>query len=221
MNFLSVLGKVGKGILGGLTGGGGIDYGKLAETIGSVTSGAAKGSADQRNNDAQLQALFNQQAMTTARDQATFGQQAARDTYQSQIDGAKFGASEQERAKKNAILASLMGGMQDLKLTPGNPAIAAAMGQRSGGARPSAMTGNKEALMALLGRPEIAAPEFTPAPGYQAPNLPGMPTAGMGEKVLGGVGLGGSILGALGGLRGLKKPDPMSKYRDNGYATGY
>jgi hypothetical protein len=153
----------------------------IAGAIGSVASGAAKGSSDQRLLEGQL-----------ALQRGQLEQGAARDQFSAGMQGANFAREGQDRERKQQILSSLLGGMSDLSLTPGNPKIAAAMGQRSGGARPSALTGNKEALMALLGQPQVEAPQFNPAA------LPEMSESGALEKILGGVGLGGSILGALG-----------------------
>jgi hypothetical protein len=99
------------------------------------------------------------------------------------------------------MLMALLNGTQDLSLKPGNSKIAAAMGSSMGGARPSNVTGNKDALMALLSQPSVGAPA-----------LPTQPKAGFGENLMGGLGLGGSLLGALGAL-GKPKPAP---YVDQG-----
>lgn len=168
--------------------------------IGGVAAGAAQGSANQRFAEGNQQLGY-----------AQLGQQAARDKYSSDLagsnaqfgagmQGAQFASGQQDRERKAAMLSSLLGGMQDFKATPGNPAIAAAMGHSVGGALPSALTGNKDALMAMLAQSGPQAPTYTPPMPYQAPVLPTIPTQGGAEKVLGGVGLGTSILGALGPL---------------------
>lgn len=208
MGFLSTLGKIGAvaapiaaipftggmsmAALPGIIGGAG---GALS-ALGSVAGGAAKGSAEQRRDDGNMSLLFQQLAQQAARDQANFGQQGARDVYQSQIEGAKFGASEQQRGMKNQLLAQLMGNMQDAKLTGGSGRIPNM--EITGGLRPSALGADKSALMAALSQPTMQAPTFTPGPGYQAPPMPELPQAGGLEKWLGGIGLGGSILGAIG-----------------------
>lgn len=194
---MGTLGKVGDWI------GKGTD---VLGALGGVTSGAAKGSADQRLAEAlQMLGYGNQQL------------QGARDQFGAGLQGAQFNREGQDRTRKSEMLMALLSGMQDLKLTPGNPKIAAAMGNVAGGARPSALTGNRDALMALLAQPQ------TQAPTYQKPTLPEMPKAGAMENILGGVGLGSNILGALGGLFNKPKPqvDPMKQYADQGYATGY
>lgn len=206
------LGASGSAAAGGAMGIGGKILGGLGKAapalgaIGGVAAGAAKGSANQR-------VLEGNQGL----DYAQLQQQAARDKYSSDLSGAnaqfgaglqgaQFASGQQDRARKAAALQSLLSGMQDFKATPGNPAIAAAMGTSTGGARPSALTGNSAALMQLLGQAGPSAPTYTAPTPYAAPPVPKPPTAGFGEKALGGIGLGGSILGALGGLFQPKPP---------------
>lgn len=159
--------------------------GKVLSSVGPVASGAAKGSADQR--------IKEQQGLLQAQQ---LKQQQARDSFNAGMAGANFQREGQDRERKAAILMQLLNNTQDQTTTPGNPAIAARMPTVTGGARPSNLTANREALMALLQAPQIQAPQ------YQAPAPFELPKAGIGEKVLGGVGLGGSILGALGPLLG-------------------
>jgi hypothetical protein len=172
----------------GLAGGLGAGLGaasKVAGSLGSVASGAAKGSADQRLREADP--LLRQQQLL---------QQQSRDTFTAGLQGAQFNREGQDRQRKAAILAQLLNNTQDSNITPGNPNIASRMPQVSGGARPSNLTNNREALMALLMQPEAQAPT------YQAPPNFALPQAGKGEQILGGVGLGSSILTALGPLLG-------------------
>lgn len=191
MSFWSVLGNVGKGLIGL---GGGADANKIADSVlsklGAVTSGAAKGSADQRLREADP--LLRQQQLL---------QQGARDQFTAGLQSAQFERENQDRARKQQVLMSLLNNTQDANIQPGNPAIAARMGASTGGARPSNLTNNREALMALLGQ---AGPS---APTYQAPPAMSLPRAGVGEKILGGVGLTTNILGALGGLFGNRDED--------------
>lgn len=158
MGFWGTLGKIGGSLIGL---GGGPSADKIADSvlskIGGVTSGAAAGSANQRLQEGQLG-----------------------------LQSAQFNRQGQDRAQKNAILMQLLSNLQDAQITPGNPAIASAMGRSVGGLRPSALTNNKDALMSVLSQPQIMAPE------YQAGGM---------EKTLGGVGLASSILGALSGFR--------------------
>jgi hypothetical protein len=85
--------------------------------------------------------------------------------------------------QKRATLRSLLGGLQDASISrPAGSTIPTF--QVNGGLRPSALS-NKDALMAEMSRP--------------SPTVE-MPKPGTGEKVMGGVGMGLGILGALGSL---------------------
>jgi hypothetical protein len=171
-----------------------------AGAIGNIASGAAKGSADQRMAENNQALNFAQLGQQGARDKFSADLAGANAQFGSGMQGAQFARDGQSREQRQAILSSLLGGMQDVSLTPGNPKIAAAMGQRLGGARPSALTGNKDILQALLGQAQIQAPEYQAPTPYQGVALPEMDDAGLLEKIGGGVGLGGSLLGALGAL---------------------
>lgn len=187
--------------------------------IASTAAGAAKGQAQQRIVEGGQTLDYAQLAQQAARDKygsdlaganAKFGADLAGSNAQfgAGMQGAQFSREGQDRQRKSAILSQLLNNTQDFKATPGNPAIAKAMGTSTGGARPSNLTTNRDALMAQLAQPEIAAPEYSgPAPfaaptPYDAPGLPTAPKAGVLENVLGGVGLGGSFLDALGKIKG-------------------
>ncbi len=88
---------------------------------------------------------------------------------------------------RRTLLSGLLGGLQDASISRPEGSTIPTFGI-TGGLRPSAIS-NKEALMQQLGQ------QIKPLD---------MPTAGVGEKILGGVGLGGSLLGALGNIA--KKP---------------
>lgn len=178
------MGGLSSGLAGGLGAGLGA-AGKIAGSLGSVASGAAKGSADQRLREADPQ-LRQQQLL----------QQGARDTFTAGLQGAQFDREGQDRARKQQILMTLLGNTKDQSITPGNPAIAGRMPTVSGGARPSNLTNNSDALMQLLMQPQTQAPQYQAPPSFQLPQAGGL------EKTLGGVGLGSSILAALGPLLG-------------------
>jgi hypothetical protein len=192
MAGLPALGNV-NAITSALGGGGGGFGGILSaigngagalSSLGGVLGGAARGSADQRMREGD--SLVRQQQLL---------QQGSRDQFTAGLQGAQFAREGQDRERKAAILMQLLNNTQDSNITPGNPAIAARMGTSTGGARPSNLTANREALMALLQQPQTQAPTYTPPPNLR------LPTAGAGENLLGGIGLGSSILGALGALR--------------------
>lgn len=186
MGLLSALGKIGAGIAAPFTGGMSLAAIPAIDAIGQVAGGAAKGSADRRMQENQMRLLQQQLAQSGARDQ-----------FDADLKSKQFDVSEQERVARNHRLAALMQGLQDVSITPGNPNIAARMPQITGGLRPSALLGGgrKEALIAELLGPGNSAPVFQPAP--QAAFQGG----GLGENLLGGFGLGGSLLTALGRIR--------------------
>ena len=182
--------------------------------IGTVASNAAKGSADQRVTEGNQALNYAQLEQQAARDKATFDRSAANDKFGSDLalsnaqfgsgmQGAQFNREGQDRARHSQVLSQLLNNTQDFKATPGNPAIAKAMGSSTGGARPSNLTTNRGALMAQLAQPQIDAPTYAGPAAYQAPTpynapaVPIAPKAGIGEKILGGIGLGGSFLGTL------------------------
>jgi hypothetical protein len=192
MGILGTLGKVGGWL--------GKNAGSLGD-VGSVLGGQAKGAADQRMQEGQYDLQRAGLGGQQARDQFASDLALSNAQFGSGMQSAQFGREGMDRQRKAALLTSLLNGLQDANITPGNPAIAARMGQSTGGLRPSAVTGNKEALLALLSAPEIAAPTYQAPTPYRAPGLPEAQEAGGLENILGGAGMATSILGALGGAK--------------------
>lgn len=190
MGLLGGLGKIGS-FLG--------KHGSTIADLGSVVSGGAKGSADQRYAEGNQALNYAQLGNQQARDQFSSDLALSNAMFGSGMQGAQFNREGQGRQQKQALLSALLGGLQDASITPGNPAIASRMPTMTGGLRPSALAGQKEALMALLAQPQIEAPTYQAPEAYRAPGVPQQPKAGALENILGGVGLGTSILGALGG----------------------
>ena len=157
MSFLSVLGNIGKAAVGFIPGIG-PTASKILSGVGSVASGAAAGSAQQRVNEAPSQVA----------------------AYNANLNGTALGD------KRTALASMLGGGLQDAHI--GRPAGSTIPTfDVTGGLRPSAM--NQKMLLDRLSQP------IDPLK---------LPQAGLGEKILGGVGLGANILGALGNIA--KKP---------------
>lgn len=208
MSFWGVLGNIGKGLVG--LGGGG-NTNKIVDgvlsglgAVGPVLSGAAKGASGERLAENQQGMSLAQLGMQGARDQFSSDLALSNAQFGSGLQGAQFDREGQSRAQKQALLSALIGGLQDASITPGNPAIAARMPTMTGGLRPSAIAGQKDALMALLGQAQTAAPTYAAPKPYQAPGLPELDEGGAFENILGGAGLATSVLGALGNRKSLK-----------------
>lgn len=173
--------------------------------IGNIAGRSAQGSANQRMAE-------GNQAINYAQLQALMANQG----FQNNLASKNFQQDERTQERKRAMLQALLSGLQDFKITPGNPAVAAAMGTRSGGLTPSAILGsgagsNREALLSMLGgasQGPIAAPTFTP------PTMPTQPTAGLLERGLGVAGLIGSLAGAAGWGRPAPRIAPESIVAD-------
>jgi len=234
MGFWGGLGKIAAGVAAPFTGGASLAAIPAIDALGKVAGGAAKGSADQRLTEYDRVLKRSELESQHARDAALFGQTSARDEFDAGMKGAQFGASEQQRGMRNALLAQMVGGLQDAEVSGlssrvpkvsiqgglrpsvldaggpvGMPGLLGRIGAGHGlkpavvgkelgldaGAMPTLSP--RAALMAQLSAPTWRAPFFTPAGTYKAPTLPPMTKAGKMEKILGGVGLAGSLLGAV------------------------
>lgn len=178
MGFLSVLGNIGKAALGFIPGGSiaakALD---AAGKIGEVAGSKAKGSAEGRLAEAE------------------FG--LKRDALGMQHANANI-AADSTRARQ-AMLLSLLGGMQDAQITP--PAhIAERMPQITGGFKPSAIQGREEIVAAM--RPRIMEALLS---GQHMPGLTPVPKASGLDKALSGIGTIGAFAGAL-GQNGIQPP---------------
>lgn len=193
MGWLGTLGK-GLGVAGAIVGApftGGASLAALGpilsagsgilQGIGGVAGGAAKGAQQGRQQDTQT-ALLQQQLR----------QQNANSANQNAMSRANFAVGERDAATKRSVMSGLLGGVQDVNIgRPEGSTIPTF--NISGGMRPSALSPEaRAAIMQQLSAGPMAAPEFRDVPDME------LPEAGMGEKLLGGVGLAGGLLGAIG-----------------------
>lgn len=193
MAFLGTLLNIGKGLIG--LGGGG-NAGEIASkvagilgNVGPVASGAAKGAQDTRQQDTTNQLLLQQLL-----------QQNANNANTGQMDRAKFAAGERDAATKRSITGGLLGGLQDVNID--RPAGSTIPNFNvTGGMRPSAL--GPEARAAIMQQLSAGPME---APAYKGVDDLTLPQAGTGEKLLGGVGLAGSLLGGIGQFLGKQAP---------------
>lgn len=167
--------------------------GPLLSGLGQVAGGAAKGSSDQRMSENQQMlghdALQNQQYGTQQNAQMQAGG----------LDLQRQGFSEDARGNraKQALIASILqnfqpghvgvSGVKDANLTGG---VLASLG--NAGSQASLAQLYKDALSAQMTPDHFSGGEILHPPTLSQPK-----GSGVLEKVLGGVGLGGSLLGAL------------------------
>ena len=216
MSFLSALGKIG-GLIGGVagipfTGGASLaatlpsilgGVGNVASVLGAQQGGKAKGAADTagitQGQDRNAIALF--QAKQAAENEA-----AQRD-----LQRQKFGADEQGRNAKNAILSALLGGGMP-RTAIDVPGIQSA--KVSGGLM-DALKNNPDALAALstlkgqAGQSLESGPSFTGGNAVAAPTLTPLPNTGGSNSFLNALTSIGQIAGAgVSSLPAKKKPVP-------------
>jgi hypothetical protein len=180
-------------ILGALGGGG--KLGTALGAIGNIAGSVAKGRADGRAAEADY---------GLRRDQVA-GQNAAANV---NADSTRL---------RQAMLLSLLGGVQDVNITP--PAhIADRMASVTGGMRPSAIQGKQEIVDTM--RPRIMQALLS---GQHLPGLTPTPQAGFLDKLLGGIGTAGAFAGALSlpGAGGMKAPvQPQAPVASPGLIPG-
>lgn len=209
MSILSTLMKIG-GIAaapfsGGaslaLSGGGGLldKLGGGAGNIAGVAGGAAKGAASGRQLDTQN--ILSQDALRNSQ----YGTQQGAEMNAGNLDLNRKGFEEQARGSraKQALIGSLLGGgFQPTSISV--PGIKSAT--MSGGLAESLKNPAMQASMAELVRQAMAAQLEQGKPGGETftggkvlapPPLTALPKAGKMENIMGGVGLGGSLLASI------------------------
>ena len=184
MSFLSILGKIGKGVANAATGGA---VGDIFSVLGKQQEGKEKGKVDQAtlNQRQDQNALQSYQAQQAAQNQAA----------QTDLQRQQFSQDSRGVNAKDALIASLLGGgMKPTSITGG---------QSSGGLLAS-LNGNPAALAAMqklasqASAGQDAPPSFTGGQLLTAPTLTALP------KVDGGGFM--SSLASLGQLVGATAP---------------
>lgn len=167
--------------------------------LAGITSGGAKGAAEGRMSEAELQLARDNQRLAAERD----FQNSLMDRSRLDMEQRQFSRSARGSDASDALRGALLKNLQDAKFDrpEGIPMIS--MG---GGLRPSALgvegrevgdVLNQRALAALL-----AGEKFAPLPALQRVQQSALPKAGFWEKLLGGAGLAGSIIGGINAVRG-------------------
>jgi hypothetical protein len=203
MSFLSGLLKVGGAIAAPFTGGASLGLSALGG-IGDIAGKAAGGAASGREREAQL--LMQQDQLRNSQ----FGTQQGAEMQAGNLDLNRKNFEEGARGgrAKQALLASLLGGgfqptsidVPGIKKSTMTGGLAESL--KSPGAQQAMQELMRQALAAQMQQGSPQGEQFTGGAMLKPPTLNAMPKAGMLEKILGGVGVGGSILGSLAGRGG-------------------
>lgn len=170
--------------------------------VSQFLGGAAKGAADGREKQADLQSRQDQ--IKTA--QYGIGQNAQFDLAQTDLARKNFEENSRGGRAKQALLGALLSNLQDVNISV--PGIQTA--QISGGLRPSALGEggraagallNQQALMKMLQGDQFQGGNILQAPGVQVIPKPSTweKIAGIGGLIGGGMGLAGQAMGAFKG----------------------
>lgn len=210
-----------------------------APLLGKLLGGAAKGAADQRvteNNQALNQAqINNQNAIARAQllnnnqtDRA--GMQNSYNLNAANLDMARkqFTQNEPNAQARQAMVGSMLSRLQPLQMSglsarvqqsmPKMNSIIDSLGpeaRQAGSLLASrGLSGLQSGPTQFDALPQVSLPELVKLPPAQ---IAAMQKSGLLEKILGGIGLGGSIVGALGTLGGFKSKPSAEPSDQNGW----
>lgn len=193
MGLLSGLLKIGGAIAAPFTGGASLlatGLGAAGDIAGKAAGGAAAG------RQAESQALLSRDQL--ANQQYGIKQGAEMNAGQLDLQRKNFSEGARGDRAKQALIASILGGgFQPTNVSvPGvkNATITGGLGEsiKNPGAQAAMQELMKQALAA-----QLAGDTFTGGKVLDAPTISQVPKAGLLEKVLGGVGLGGSLIGGV------------------------
>lgn len=166
----------------------------VAQTTGKAAAGAAAGRQQDTQNILTQDALRNSQ----------YGTKQGAEMNAGNLDLSRKSFEEQARGgrAKQALIASLLGGFQPTSInTPGikQSTISGGLAEslKSPGAQQSMQELLRQALLAQMQQGSPQGEQYTGGKVLAPPPIAALPQAGKMEKVLGGVGLGGSILSAI------------------------
>jgi hypothetical protein len=186
------------GAVGGALGTAGNILGRSAGNIGQVAGGAASGLTGQRLAEAQLNQGVDRNALERA--SLGIGQNTSRDAQA--LQRAQFGIDAASARAKQAAYGDQLQNIQDVNIDFAPRTGALPKFNIAGGLRPSNFGPNarqaggelsRQALLALMNKSDVPAASAA----VDLPTIGGYTHAGAGEKTLQGIGLGGSLWGAL------------------------
>lgn len=200
-----------KGIMGALP-----VVGPIAGAIGGIAGDAGGGAAGQRQGE---NALINQRNALKANLYNT-QQGATSRAYENQsaegLQRAQLGiTSDRERARQS-MLGSLMKNLQTSQVSSSNPRLAGKIPTFSGGLQASSVIdpmtrAQGQGLMSKALSAQQTGSDVPAATNFLAsvltpPELDALKKSGLLEKILGGLGLAGSLIGGAGAVAGAAKP---------------
>jgi hypothetical protein len=209
-----------------------------AGAIGKVAGGAAKGSADQRHTEnsevAERNRLLAQ--LYGTRQNATSNALANTSREQSDhagidLDRRRFALTAPSARASQSVRGSLMQNLQPFSVSGLPPEIQSRIPQMSGGLTPAAFNADTRALGGELTRKalidQLRGDEFDPLEKtdfqggvLDAPTMEAYQRAGLLEKIMGGVGVVGSLAGGVGEAYGMAKGMPGFGARNFGARGG-
>ena len=204
-NLLKIAGLAAAPFTGGasmaLTAGGGLldKFGKGAGDIGQIAGGAAGGAANARQ--LQAQNILTQDQLRNQQ----YGTQQGAEMQAGNLDLSRKNFSEGARGNraKQALIASILGGgfqptqvsVPGIKNAQISGGLAASL--KNPGAQASMAELMKQALAAQMQQGSEAGEQFSGGSVLTPPKLSELPKAGKMENIMGGVGLGGSLLSSI------------------------
>lgn len=220
MGLLSTLGKIGAGIAAPFTGGASLAAIPAIDAIGQVAGAAGGGMGNARMNANQQALMQDRNKLDAYRAQQDAILQALGMKERGALDRANLDLNQRTFALnapnvrgRQALFGSLLQNLQPVSMSGIPSKVAAKMPTISGGLSPAALGPGARDFGALLQKVAMEGQQkgdtFDPiektdfmAGLMEAPQLSQLKQAGFLEKLLGGIGLGGSLLGGILGAGG-------------------
>lgn len=217
--------------------------GPIAGLMGKIFGGAAKGSADQRmgeNQQALLQAqlanrdTLDRASLTSANQNTRAGMQNADNQFRAGLDmeRKRFTQTEPNMQARQALVGNLMERIQPLALSGLSDRVSASMPKMNSildSLGPEAREAGSLLAKRGLSGLQVGPSQFADIPPVMLPEVLKLPPAqiaamqksGLLEKIMGGLGIAGSVVGALGDLESVDGGDTPSHTMSNRMPSPY
>lgn len=176
----------------------------IGSALGSIFGGAGKGASDSRMQQNQLQAQKDQTEVS----KYGIGQNAQMQLGNLDLNRKQFEDDARGKRAKQALIGSLLQNYQPSQVSvPGikNATVSGGLAAslQNPGAQASMQELLKQALAAQMAQGSDGGEQFSGGAILPTPGVSSLPKAGKLESILGGVGLGGSLLSSV--LANIKK----------------